>query len=584
MLKKNKLVIPRVIAFALSAFILGGASPQYNCKGVAAKEVATTQDAASVGHAVKLTADTDRMTATMSNEYITVKFNKTGTGYSLVKNGQELIGMAKGFYSSVDAKLEFAPTSLKVVTDTPDMADIAYISSWGELHYVIKSGLSGVYSYFVASNLGKVGEFRTVYRVDGNIFRNGYTSVKSGPLPSITNVANSTKLQDETFGFPDGTVYSKYDWADYEARDDVHGLYGNGYGIWVVPVSHEYYNSGPMRQELMLHLESSTGDGVLLNMLKGSHFGVGDVDIPSNKFYGPWLIYVNNGDISDAKVQASKEEKEWPYKWVNSDYYPLSRTNVTGKLNIAGGKSAEGATVVLAKPGSDFYTQGQDYIFYSKADANGNFTLPNVRPGTYTFYAYATNGDITDEFHKDNINVTGSTLDLGNLNWTPTTHANSLWKIGTANRLSSEFKFGDLQRQYGLPEKVPANLTYTIGTSTEANDWYFAQTKVGTWDVNFNLDKTYSTNAYLTIATAGVARNPKLDLYVNGKIAGTLDYSDQNDASIYRGANQSGRYRNAVIKFPANLLKAGNNTISFKMSNVGFDGGIMYDIIKLETD
>ena len=207
-----------------------------------------------------------------------------------------------------------------------------------------------------------------------------------------------------------------------------------------------------------------------------------------------------------------------------------------------------------------------------------------MRPGSYALYAYATNGDITDQFEKDDINVTGTTMNLGSLNWNPPTYSNSLWKIGTADRMSSEFKLGNLERQYGLPAKVPADLTYTIGSSVESNDWYYAQTKVGSWNVNFNLNNNYNGNAYLTVAIASVARNPKVDVYVNGHLGGTLDYSKENDATTYRSANQSGRYRNVVIKFPANLLNAGDNTISFKMSKVDPDGGIMYDIIKLETD
>jgi len=576
MLKKNKLVILLLLIIFLVTLPVSIKLLFENNRN----EISKVTNKSTV----KLTTDMDKMTATMSNEYITLKFNKSGTAYSLLKDGKELIGNAKGFYCSINGGEGFVATSLKVVTNTQDMTDIAYINSWGELHYVMKSGISGMYSYFVTDNIGKVSEFRTLYRLDGDIFRNGYNSVKSGALPTIADIKSATKLQDETYQFTDGTVYSKYDWGDYESRDNVHGLYGNGYGAWLIPASNEYYNSGPMRQELMLHTESNTGDGVLLNMLKGSHYGVGDLTIPKNHIYGPWLVYINNGDISDAKTRASAEEKAWPYKWLDNANYPLSRTTVSGTLKITGEKSAEGTTIVLAKPGQEFYTQGDDYIFYSKADSKGNFSIPNVRPGSYTLYAYATNGDITDQFEKDDINVTGTTMNLGSLNWTSKTYSNSLWRIGTADRMSSEFKLGNLERQYGLPAKVPADLTYTIGNSVEANDWYYAQTKVGSWNVNFNLNKNYNGNAYLTVAIAGVARNPKVDVYVNGQMEGTLDYSKENDATTYRSANQSGRYRNAVIKFPANLLNSGDNTISFKMSKVDTDGGIMYDIIKLDTD
>ncbi|WP_051624114.1 polysaccharide lyase family protein [Clostridium akagii] len=533
---------------------------------------------------VQLTSDVNARTATMSNQYITIKINSDGTVYSLVKNNKELIGTAKGFYASVNGVTGFTANSFKIVTNNSTMVDVAYISDWGELHYVLRNNVSGIYSYFVASNLGTVGEFRTVYRVDGSIFRNGYNSVKSGALPTLSDIQNGTKLQDETWQFQNGQIYTKYDWADYEYRDHVHGLYGNGNGIWLIPVSKEYYSGGPMRQELMVHLESSTGDGVLLNMLKGSHFGAQSVTIPSGKIYGPWLVYVNDGDIADANSQASVEENSWTYSWLNNVNYPISRTSVSGKINVSNGRSAANTMVVLAKPGGEFYTQGSDYIFYSKTDNNGNFNIKNVRPGSYSIYAYSTNGTITDQFEKDNINVSGLTLNLGNLNWNATQYSNFIWQIGTADRLASEFKLGNLPRQYGLPAQVPANLTYTIGQSTPANDWYYAQTKPGNWNVNFTMIKTYTSNAHLTVAVASVSRNPVLNVLVNGKKVSTLDYSTENDQTTYRSANQSGRYRLCDITFPASSLQDGKNTITLQMQKIGTDGGIMYDTLKLEIE
>jgi rhamnogalacturonan endolyase len=86
------------------------------------------------------------MDATISNGIFTVKFNSSGTGYSFVYNGTELIGPAKGFYSSVNGTQDFSPTQLQVITNTPEMVDISYISSWGALHYIVRSGVSGLYS------------------------------------------------------------------------------------------------------------------------------------------------------------------------------------------------------------------------------------------------------------------------------------------------------------------------------------------------------------------------------------------------------------------------------------------------------
>jgi len=465
------------------------------------------------------------------------------------------------------------------------MADIAYISSWGELHYVVRSGVSGLYTYFVASGIGNVGEFRTVYRLDGSIFRNGYNAERSGVFPTLSEIQQSKVLQDQTFQLPNGSIYSKYDWASYVADDKVHGIYGGGYGAWMISPSHEYIEGGPMKQELMVHIESLTGDGTLLNMLVGAHFGTPGVTIPSGKIYGPWLVYFNNGSSSDALAQAAKEEAQWPYTWLSNPHYPLARTTVTGTLRLADGRPAAGAMVTLAKPGGDIYTQGSDYIFYVRADAIGHFTIPNVRPNTYSLYAYAMGGsigDVTNQYEHDNVVISGPARDLGTLTWSPPKYANALWQIGTADRRADEFKVGNLPRHYGLNDLVPANLTYTIGQSTPANNWYYAQTKVGTWTVNFTLNHTYSGTGHLTVALAGATRTVKVTVGVNGTSIGSFP-TYANDQAIYRSANQSGTYHLILLSFPASRFRVGANSVTFHATTVNSGGGAMYDTVKLEV-
>ncbi|HLI71215.1 MAG TPA: polysaccharide lyase family protein [Ktedonobacteraceae bacterium] len=527
------------------------------------------------------------MDATISNGIFTIKFNSSGTGYSLVWNGQELIGPAKGFYSSVNGTEDFSPTQLEVVTNTSSMVDIAYISSWGALHYVVMSGVSGLYSYFIASGIGTVGEYRTLYRVDGNIFRTGYNGVESAiPFPTLSQIQAATVLQDSTYQLTNGTIYTKYDASTYvDQQDTLHGVYGGGYGVWMISPSHEYVNGGPLKQELTVHVDSSTGDAVVLNMLVGSHFGNPNVSIPSGKIFGPWFVYFNNGSISDAQAQAAAQDAQWPYTWLSNSAYPLSRTTVTGTLRLADGRPAAGAQVTLAQPGGDVYAQGSGYIFTAQADANGNFRIPYVRAGNYSLYAWANGGsigDITDQYELDNINVSGSTQNLGTLTWTPTEYSNLLWQIGTADRKADEFRLGNVPRQYGLWNQVPANLTYTIGSSTPANNWYYAQTQVGTWTVNFNLSQTYSGTAHLTVALAGATRTADVTVAVNGTTIGSYP-SFANDQAIYRSANQSGYYHLIPLSFAASLLKAGSNSITFDMTSVSSGGGVMYDTIKLET-
>ncbi len=531
------------------------------------------------------------MKATISNGIFTIKFNSSGNGYSLVYKGQELIGPAKGFYSSVDGGSSFQTfkaTQLKVVTNTSSMVDIAYISSWGAFHYIMLNGVSGLYSYFIASNIGTVGEFRTVYEVDSSIFHTGYNRVESAiALPSASQLQAATPVQDATYKLADGTVYTKYNAATYINQDTLHGTYGSGYGVWMISPSHEYVDGGPMKQELTVHAV-----GVVLNMLVSGHFGTPSVSIPSGKIYGPWLLYFNNGSISDARAQATAQVAQWPYRWLSNPSYPLSRTTVTGTLVLSSGQPAAGATVTLAALGGDVYSQGAGYIFWTQANAKGHFTIPKVRPGTYSLYAWANGGTTTsgsigtvaDQYERNHITVCGSSVNLGTLTWKITQYKHFLWQIGTADRKADEFKLGNVPRLYGLWNQVPADLTYTIGKSTPANNWYYAQTKVGTWNVSFNLSQPYKGKAHLTVALAGASnyRNHVSVLVNNTSVATFPQFP--NDSTIYRSGNQSGRYHLLTFTFPASLLKVGSNTMTFNMTNVNNGGGIMYDFIKLETD
>jgi hypothetical protein len=224
---------------------------------------------------------------------------------------------------------------------------------------------------------------------------------------------------------------------------------------------------------------------------------------------------------------------------------------------------------------SIIYNQSGDYIYSVKADADGKFTLPYVRPGTYTLYAWQTQGPITQSLAKDNVVVSGDSLDLGAVDWDPPYHPNLLWQIGKADRMAGEFKFGDQPRTSQWMLQVPADLTFTIGQSKEINDWYYAQ-KTGTWTVKFNLDKIPSGNAYLTIAIAGGGGS--VTAAMNGTDVGSLSYGD--DASVRRATNRSGVYKRNEYTFSASALKQGENTLTLRANGAG----LMYDTIVLESD
>jgi rhamnogalacturonan endolyase len=184
---------------------------------------------------------------------------------------------------------------------------------------------------------------------------------------------------------------------------------------------------------------------------------------------------------------------------------------------------------------------------------------------------------------KDDITVIAGDNDLGTIDWTPKKYTKLLWMIGQNDRRSSEYKFSDAPRQYGLWEQVPANLTYTIGQSQENTDWYYAQTNDGTWTIKFNLDERPTGRVYLTASIAGCAsEKATVTVKVNGTQRATWK-PGYKDASVYRSAINSGRHYVYTADFLNTGLKVGENTITLQIINSGGKNGILYDCIKLEA-
>jgi rhamnogalacturonan endolyase len=541
---------------------------------------------------------------TLRNGQLAITFGGDGSATSLIKNGKELVHNLNGIvprdkdahrtwyidYNAGGGHL--VADVIRVVKVTPAMVHIAVIDSGGtsafylEHHIVLMDGESGLYGYVICKNpknrrLG--GEMRSMYRLDRDIFDWAYVSERTGHQPRYAELVQYPSVQDETWKMPDGSIYQKYDYSGYMADTPIWGHYGHGFGVWFMPVSTEYYAGGPLRQDLMVHQ-----DALILNYFQGAHYGGGGSDNfqDGQKLFGPWFTYINTGQnaamIEDAGKKAAAEQAKWPYKWMDEPLYPVTRTRVSGQLKLAGRGSPAYAMVVLGKPGEEIYKQGGDFMFYAKADAAGRFSLPNVRPGPYALYAYATQGSVTTQLEKDGVDVRGAALDLGTVVWTQPKSSVLLWQIGKSDRMSGEFKFGDQLRNIQWIGMVPANLTYTMGISREHDDWYFAQGKVGNWDVKFDAARAYSGTAHLWVAIAGVSGGPQMTVSVNGKEVKQLSYG--NDAATYRAALRSARYVLEDISFPADILTQGTNTVRFGMTAVGGNGGIMYDTIKLEIE
>ncbi|KAF7587719.1 hypothetical protein BBP40_006826 [Aspergillus hancockii] len=521
-------------------------------------------------------------------------------GPSVVKpiyyQGKEIVGAAKGqYFSYVDQTTSFKFADPAIVDSDDDFIDVRFTSSEGEQHWVIYRNQHGAYQYFINKALpSPLGEWRSLTRLDNATFTNGHTTYRQGALPKLSEIKSGTKVQDETYQLADGSYITKYDWSDFINSAKVWGVYGDGIGCWYIHPSKEYINGDHLRQELMVHRESNTGDTVLLNMIHGLHFLTGqEHEFAEGRIWGPWLWYLNDGSVEDAYSKYEDEVESWPYSFPSADNEPGNHkraTSVQGVITLSDGRAASGASVLLGdnKNNQLPVEQGANYYYRTTADSDGNFAFANVRVATYALYAWAGNnsdlGDVSTNLTVSDITISesSSTNDLGKFTW-ETQNRTKIWQIGTIDRLACGFANGCSGYYHGLSDESPADLVYDVDSS-ETSQWFYTQTAEGTWQVKFELSSAPASDAVAILSTsvAGYSSGVNIEITAQGNVTVGGLSGFANDASVYRSSTFGGVHRYEEFEVPAGTFVKGSNTIEFTVTKTTKWKGFMWDSILLE--
>ncbi len=592
---------------------------------------------------------------TLANGIITAQVDKaSGRLRSLVYRGIETVGT--GYWSHTpsgpdvtDAVTispqanggERAEVSVKEVSEGrpmgagPGGSTVADI----EVRYALGRGSSGLYTYSILDHkpsypTTSIGEARYAVKLNDDVF-DWMTVDADRNLKMITAYdwdhgiqLNMKEARRMTTGIMKGQVEHKYDYSAVQFDTPAYGWSSTSrhVGFWIVNPSEEYLSGGATKLELSAHRDATFTSSLtapaaptLLNYWRGSHYGGSSCVMAQGeewtKVIGPFLLYCNSGPNpdavwKDALAQAGREAKAWPYAWVSGVDYPHKegRGTATGQVVLSDPQAPRekmtDLLVGLAAPDYtpaeggpvDWQTDAKHYEFWVRGDAQGRFTIPNVRPGAYTLHAIA--DGVLGEYMKADVTVAaGQTLDLGRLTWTPVRHGRQLWDIGVPDRTAREYLHGDKGRQWGLylqyPKDFPSDVHYVIGKSDYHKDWNYAQVPraqdatgsgngpATTWSVSFDLPAAPHGRATLCLALAGSSAR-HIAVAVNDRPAG--DTGPIPDTATIRRDALRGYWRERDITFDAGLMKAGPNVLTLTIPAGGVMSGVEYDYLRLELD
>jgi rhamnogalacturonan endolyase len=507
-----------------------------------------------------------------------------------------------------------------------------------EIRYALARDQAGVYTYTILTHKGEypatnLGEARFCAKLNDEVFDWMSVDSKRNQV-AITaydwnhgTVLNMKEVRRMNTGVYKGQAEHKYDYTAVQFDTPAFGWSSTRkhVGLFFINPTIEYLSGGPTKVELCVHRDATFREGdvtapappCVLNYWRGSHYGGSVCNVAAGeswtKVVGPFLIYCNAGESPDAMFkdalgEAGREAKAWPYDWVSGVDYPHrdQRATVKGRLVLDDPKfpKAKMSNILVGLAIPEYSTRGgrggsstvdwqrdaKDYQFWMRAADDGAFSIPNIRPGSYTFYAIATG--VLGEFSKAEVKVEpGQSLDLGELKWRPVRFGKQLWEIGVADRTAGEFKHGDHYWQWGLyneyPKDFPEDVNFVIGKSDSRTDWNYCQCpredrpKGTPWTIRFQLGDAPKGKATLRLAFAATSAR-RVDLSVNSKPAGAA--TNLIDTASIRRDGIRGYWYEKDIGFDASMLTAGQNEMTLTIPPGNAANGIEYDYLRLELD
>ncbi|TYJ04411.1 hypothetical protein E1A91_A12G090300v1 [Gossypium mustelinum] len=575
----------------------------------------------------------------------------------------------KGYWDIVwdnEAYDKLATQHVKIITETDELVELSFTKMWDitkdhgnsvplnvDKRYIVRRGVPGLYMYGILERQedfpdAHMYQIRIAFKLKEDKFHfMAISDTKQRIMPSqedrdesrsqVLAFKEAVLLTNPTNPQLKGEVDDKYQYSSENKDNKVHGWISDddAVGFWVITPSNEFRTCGPHKQDLTSHVGPTA-----LSMFVSTHYTGTEMDVlykkgeTWKKVLGPVFMYLNSASWdearhyrkalwNDANRQLREEIQSWPYNFTASEDFPHAqqRGEVNGQLLVRDQSldkqlmQAKSAFVGLAAPGyaGSWQTEGKGYQFWTQTGNTGRFTIKNVRPGEYNFYAWVY-GFIGN--YKLNLKITiqpGNKINLGTLIYDPPRNGPTLWEIGIPDRTAAEFFIpepnptfvnsilnhdADEFRQYGLWDRYSdiyrdGGLVFTVGVSNYSKDWFFAhvprrignETRATTWQIKYELQEVNKAGNYTLQLALAAASYAEVQVRINNPDANLPHFTTERigyDNAVPRHGIH-GLYRLYSINVPGNRFQRGNNTIFLTQTRChdSFEA-VMYDYIRFE--
>jgi rhamnogalacturonan endolyase len=399
-----------------------------------------------------------------------------------------------------------------------------------EQYFFLREGETGLHTFLrmayhntTTPFLRNLQELRFLFRPNTPLWTHLTTNADFyAPLPVPDPASGATGIaaivQDTTWDLSNRTgdpyveqmtdYFTKYTFQDTNRDHDVHGLFADGstspsnltYGAWMVMNTKDTYFGGPLSSDL-------TVDGIVYNYIVSNHHGDGTPNITDgfDRTFGPQFYYFNKGAAGTSLATLRSDALQYYSPSFAVDFYDSIANYVPNYVPTSGRGSwsakihlPDGATnpiAVLAASGVDFQDNtfnATAYQYWAAIDSSGRVEIDRIKEGTYRLTVYA--DGIFGQYAKDGIVIKpGKPTDSSTLHWEAESAGTELWRIGSPDKSSGEFRHGYARDTthplhppeyriywgaYDFASDFPGGVNFTVGKSDVAKDFNYVHWSV----------------------------------------------------------------------------------------------------------